>query len=41
VRALGSGLPVQADGGQWWAFTTLPEGPAAFGKRAPVQGANG
>ena len=32
---------MQADGGQWWAFTTLPEGPAAFGKRAPVQGANG
>jgi uncharacterized repeat protein (TIGR01451 family) len=44
VRALGSGLPVQADGGQWWAFTTVsdpPPAPRAFSKRAPVQGANG
>jgi hypothetical protein len=44
VRALGSGLPVQADGGQWWAFTTVsdpPPAPGAFSKRAPVQGANG
>jgi len=41
ARALGGGLPVQADGGQWWAFTTVPEGPAAFSKRTPVQGASG
>jgi uncharacterized repeat protein (TIGR01451 family) len=44
VRALGSGLSVQADGGQWWAFTTVsdpPPAPGAFSKRAPVQGANG
>jgi len=44
VRALGSGLPVQANGGAWWAFTTradLPPGPGAFSKQTPVQGASG
>jgi uncharacterized repeat protein (TIGR01451 family) len=44
VRALGSGLPVQADGGRWWAFTTLadpPPGPGGFSKQTPVQGASG
>jgi uncharacterized repeat protein (TIGR01451 family) len=37
-------LPVQADGGAWWAFTTLsdpPPGPGGFSKLTPVQGASG
>ncbi len=41
VRALGSGLPVQADGGQWWAFTTANDtvnGPGDFQKTAPLSG---
>ncbi|MCS7055772.1 MAG: hypothetical protein NZM18_06305, partial [Thermoflexales bacterium] len=43
VIALGPGFSVQADGGQWWAFTTVadaPLGPGAFGKLTPLQGAN-
>ncbi|MDW8293724.1 MAG: hypothetical protein RML84_11610, partial [Anaerolineae bacterium] len=44
VRALGSSFSVQANGGQWWAFTTVadaPPGPGAFGKLTPVQDASG
>jgi uncharacterized repeat protein (TIGR01451 family) len=32
---------LQADGGRWWAFTTAEDGPAAFAKQTPVQGASG
>jgi uncharacterized repeat protein (TIGR01451 family) len=37
VQALGGTFSVQANGGQWWAFTTQPDGPAAFGKLQPPQ----
>jgi uncharacterized repeat protein (TIGR01451 family) len=39
VRALGGNTPVQANGGQWWAFTTQADGPGTFGKQTPVRGA--
>jgi uncharacterized repeat protein (TIGR01451 family) len=44
VRALGGNTPVQANGGQWWAFTTVsdpPPGPGGFSKLTPPQGASG
>jgi hypothetical protein len=43
VRAVNASGQTQADGGQWWYFTTAPTSgaPAAFGKRAPVNAAAG
>ncbi|MDW8395890.1 MAG: hypothetical protein RMM31_06585 [Anaerolineae bacterium] len=44
VVALGTGFSVQANGGQWWAFTTANDSapaPGAFGKLTPPQGASG
>jgi alpha-tubulin suppressor-like RCC1 family protein len=39
VRALDSALPLQANSGQWWAFSTLNDpnvGPGNFGRTSPV-----
>ncbi|GIV83252.1 MAG: hypothetical protein KatS3mg052_0259 [Candidatus Roseilinea sp.] len=41
VQALGGTFSVQANGGQWWAFTTRPDGPADFSKQQPLQSAIG